>query len=248
MRRVAFITGAGRRIGRHIALRLAEKGWGVAVHYGASKEQAEQTAIDVRDRGGKALTLQADVRRRDQIQGAIKAASDHFGRLDLLVNNAGLYPRPTPVMEIEEDLWRDVIETNLYGEYYAAQGAARVMMTQEEGGRIVNLASLGSFQIWRDRLPYNVSKAGVVQLTRALARALAPRITVNAVAPGVISIPDDPAPGALVPPERIPMRRHGSTDDIFRAVWFFAAESSYITGQVLLVDGGLGIAHETSQE
>jgi NAD(P)-dependent dehydrogenase (short-subunit alcohol dehydrogenase family) len=116
------------------------------------------------------------------------------------------------------------------------------------GGRIVNIASLGAFQIWKDRIPYNVSKAAVVQLTKALARSLAPDIMVNAVAPGAIAIPDEPAAGGMIAPSRIPMGRHGSTDDIFNAVYFFADTATYITGQTLIVDGGLNIAQEVSQE
>lgn len=248
MRRVAFITGAGRRIGRHLALRFAEQGWGIAVHYGHSRDEALRTAAGIRDQGGDALALEGDVRSSQAMRRCVEQAAGHFGRIDLLVNNAGIYPRPVPLAEVDEEMWKEVIETNLYGEFFTAQAVAGVMTGQREGGSIVNIASLGAFQTWKNRIPYNVSKGGVLHLTRALARALAPKVTVNVVAPGVISIADDPAPGSLIDPERIPLRRHGSTDDIFRAVWFLGVEATYVTGQVLLVDGGLNIAQETSQE
>jgi NAD(P)-dependent dehydrogenase (short-subunit alcohol dehydrogenase family) len=243
-----FITGAGRRIGRGLALGFAERGWDVAIHYGSSEERARQTLRDVEAHGVKGLLVRADVRNREEIRRAIFTARDHFGAIDVLVNNAGVYPPATPIEEVTEEMWREVIETNLYGEFFAAQAAAEAMKERGGKGGVVNISSLGAYQIWKDRIPYNVSKAGVVQLTRALARALAPDITVNSVAPGTIEIPDDPAPGKLIPPSRIPMRRYGNVDDIFRAVWFFAVDASYITGQTLIVDGGLNIAQETSQE
>jgi len=243
-----LITGSGRRIGRALALRFAGRGWRVALHYGHAEERARQTLEEVRGLGGDAMLLQADVRDREQVRSMVKKAHAHFGAIDVLVNNAGIYPRPVPVADVTEELWRSVIETNLYGEFFTAQAVAERMLEDGTAGRIVNLSSLGAFQIWKNRIPYNVSKAAVVQLTRALARALAPTITVNSVAPGAIELPDDPSPGMLLPADRIPMRRYGSADDIFRAVWFFAVDAGYITGQTLIVDGGLNIAQETSQE
>ena len=248
-----FITGAGRRIGRGLALRFAKRNWNVAVHYGRSEEAAQQTLRDVESVGAKGLLVQADVRNRTEIRNAIAEAAQHFGGIDVLVNNAAIYPPPRPIADVTEELWRGVLETNLFSEFLAAQAAAEIMQQQPingrgEQGRIINFASLGAYQIWRDRIPYNVAKAAVLQLTRALARALAPTIPVNAVAPGTIEIPEDPAPGTLISANRIPARRYGTIDDIFNAVWFFANDSSYITGQTLLIDGGLSIAQETSQE
>ncbi|MBS1914519.1 MAG: SDR family oxidoreductase [Bacteroidetes bacterium] len=249
MSNVVFITGAARRIGRALALRFAERGWSIALHYGASAERARATAAEIEALGVPVFVVGADVRRREEIRGAVAAARDHFGAIDVLVNNAGIYPPATPLVDVSEELWRSVIETNLYGEFFTAQAVAETMLAREGAeGRIVNISSLGAYQIWKDRVAYNVSKAAVVQMTRALARALAPRISVNSVAPGAIELPDDPSPGALGGRMRIPMRRYGSVDDIFRAVWFFAVEATYITGQTLLVDGGLNIAQETLQE
>jgi NAD(P)-dependent dehydrogenase (short-subunit alcohol dehydrogenase family) len=252
MSHCVLITGAGRRIGRALALGFARQGWNVAVHYGHSADGADKTAEDVRSLGVEAVTVQADVRSRESIRAAIASAADHFGRLDVLVNNAGIYPPAKPIAEVDEELWRSVLETNLYGEFFAAQAAAEIMLARQadsttEAGRIINISSLGAFQIWKDRVAYNVSKAGVVQLTRALARTLAPHIMVNSVAPGAIEIPEEPA-GKMIAAERIPMQRYGSTDDIFNAVWFFASSATYITGQTLIVDGGLNIAQEVSQE
>jgi NAD(P)-dependent dehydrogenase (short-subunit alcohol dehydrogenase family) len=246
-----FITGSGRRIGRALALGFADAGWNVGVHYGSSRDEAIETLEAVRGRGVRGELYGADVRDREAIRSAIFEAADAFGSIDVLVNNAGVYPAAARIEDVSEQMWRSVVETNLYGEFYAAQAAAEVMLRAEgsgEAGRIVNLSSLGAFQIWKNRIPYNVSKAAVVQLTKSLARALAPRIAVNSVAPGAIEIPEEPAGGGLLDAERIPMRRYGSVEDIFTAVWFFATTSSYITGQTLVVDGGLGIAQETSQQ
>lgn len=248
MSRSVFITGAGRRIGRGLALHFAAKGWKVAVHYGSSRDRAEATLRDVQERGAEGILVQADVRNRPAIQEAVRKAASAFGGLDVLINNAGVYPPAIPLENLEEETWRWVLETNLYGEFFAAQAVAGIMKEQPEGGRIVNLSSLGAYQIWKDRIPYHVSKAGVVQLTRVLARALAPKVMVNSVAPGVINLPDDPADGALIPADRIPMARYGSIDDIFNAVWFFAQAGTYITGQTLLVDGGLSVTQAAGEQ
>lgn len=251
MSRTVFITGSGRRIGRALAVGFAHRGWNVAVHYGSSRRQAEETLAEVRGHGVRGELYEADVTDREAIRRVIFEAATDFGSLDVLVNNAGVYPPAATIAEVTEQMWRSVIETNLYGEFFAAQAAAEVMLRRKgdgEAGRIVNLSSLGAVQIWKNRIPYNVSKAAVVQLTRALARSLAPRIAVNSVAPGAIEIPEEPTGGHLIDAERIPMRRHGSVDDIFNAVWFFAETATYVTGQTLVVDGGLGIAQETSQQ
>ncbi len=249
MSSVVLITGGARRIGRALALGFAERGWSIGIHYGESEAAAQATLRDVEALGARAVLVQADIRNREQVRRAVFSVADHFGAFDVLVNNAGVYPPPRAIADVTEQMWRDVIETNLYGEFFAAQAAAEAMQRMPGGGgRIVNISSLGAYQIWKDRVAYNVSKAGVVQLTRALARTLAPHISVNSVAPGAIEIPEEPAAGTLVGADRIPMRRYGSTDDIFRAVWFFAVDAAYITGQTLLVDGGLNIAQETSQE
>ncbi|MDB5035365.1 MAG: short-chain dehydrogenase/reductase [Chlorobi bacterium] len=247
MANTVFITGAARRIGRGLALRFAARGWNIGLHYGSSEERAEETRREIEALGADVCMVRADVRNREEIRRAFFEARDHFGSIDLLVNNAGVYPAPAPIEDVTEEMWRWVIETNLYGEFFAAQAAAEAMMEQEEGGRIVNISSLGACQIWKNRIPYNVSKAGVIQLTRALARALAPKIAVNSVAPGTIELPDDPAPGKLLPADRIPMKRYGTVDDIFSAVWFLGVDAGYITGQTLIVDGGLNIAQEASQ-
>lgn len=247
------ITGAGRRIGRGLALRFAEQSWNVVIHYGSSKEAAEHTLREVEQLGVQAMLVQADIRNRIEIHRALATAAEQFGRIDVLVNNAAMYPPSRPLADVTEELWREVLETNLFSEFFAAQAVAEIMQQQSinergEQGRIINFASLGAYQVWRDRVPYNVAKAAVLQLTRALARALAPTISVNGIAPGTIEIPEDPAPGTLIPANRIPARRYGTIDDIFNAAWFFANDATYITGQTLLIDGGLSIAQETSQE
>ncbi len=190
----------------------------------------------LRDRYGvAACAVQADVQSPTAMAEAFGRAHEELGKFTVLVNNAGVFPDPTPLHEIDEAFWDMVLNTNLRSQLTASREFLKV--STGRGSRIVNFASLGGIEVWKERIPYNVSKAGVIQLTKALARELAPDIAVNAIAPGLIDIPDEP--GELtVPAARIPMQRYGSADDIFDAVWFFSTGSPFITGQILVVDGG----------
>ena len=234
----ALVTGAGRRIGRAIALRLAAEGARVAVHYGSSRAEAEALVAEIARAGGEAVSMQAELTRVADINGLFDRVEQTFAGLDILVNNAAIFS-PTPVGQTTEAQWDSVLGTNLKAQFFAAQRAAP-LLARSGHGRIINFASLGGLLAWPTYTAYSVSKAGVIMLTRCLARALAPAITVNAIAPGTISFPGD-APGIAERATRsAPMQRPGSANDITDAVIYLIG-AGYVTGQVLVVDGGWSI-------
>lgn len=231
-----IITGSGRRMGRAIAIAFAEKGWDIVIHYNHSENEAAATYKAVVETGAKAMLVKADVRSSAEVKAMFQKITNEFGIPDALVNNSGIYPERIPLTEIPDELWDDVINTNLRGEFFCSREFARIA---RPGARIINIASLGALEVWKHRIPYNVSKTGVLQLTKALARELAPDITVNSICPGEIEMPGEPAvDSSQISLGRIPMNRLGNTGDIFSAVYFFATCSDYITGQNLTVDGG----------
>lgn len=230
---VALVTGAAKRIGRGIALRLARDGADVVVNYGGSRTEAEQLAGEIKALGRRALACQADVSRREQVESMFAVVERDFGRLDVLVNNAGMF-FAAPFEQLTEQQWDTIMAVNLKAQFLCAQAAARLMRRQGRG-RIVNLSSLGGFLPWPQFTHYCVSKAGVIMLTRCLARALAPEITVNSVAPGTIQFSGEPPDEDYI--RRAPLHKTGTADDIASAVSFLV-QSDFITGQVILVDGG----------
>ncbi len=231
--KVALVTGGAKRIGRSIALRLAEEGARVAIHFGQSKQQAEETAAEC---GGK--TFQADLTTVSEIGRLFEEVEAEYGRLDCLVNNAGRY-REMNVLEVTEDDWDWIQEVNLKGTFFCCQSGARLML-KHGGGRIVNLSSLGGFRAWRRHVPYCSSKAGVIMMTRALAKALAPEIAVNSVAPGVIHFGSEMPADIEHLVSVTPMRRPGRGEEIAEAVVNLLT-SDFVTGQVIAVDGGLSL-------
>jgi NAD(P)-dependent dehydrogenase (short-subunit alcohol dehydrogenase family) len=233
--KVALVTGGAARVGRSIALSLAGAGADVAIGYRASAAAAHATVSDLRALGVRAVALRADIGRPAAAQALVAHAARRLGRLDVLVNNAAVFLR-TPLAETTAAQWDRVLGVNLRGAFFAAQAAARLMPS---GGRIVNIADVGGVRAWPGYIPYGVSKAGVIMLTRGLAAALAPRISVNAVGPGVVLLPAGfPRGAARRLRARIPMGRHGRPEDVATAVRFFATCPAYITGQILFVDGG----------
>jgi 3-oxoacyl-[acyl-carrier protein] reductase/pteridine reductase len=233
--RVALVTGAAKRIGRSIALELAERGADVVVNYRSSKKEAEQVAAEIGKMGRRAAAVQADVSRRTEVGRLVAETEKLFGRLDMLVNNTGRFEH-VPFSEISDEQWNGILATNLTSQFLCAQTAAP-LLKRSGHGRIVNLASLGGILAWPGYTHYCVSKAGVIMLTRCLARALAPEITVNAVAPGTITFEGDAAELEADYIRRAPLGRTGKGSDIAEAVAFLV-ESDFITGQVLVVDGG----------
>ncbi len=237
--RAALVTGGAVRIGREIARALADAGADVAIGYRRSAAAARAAVRDLETRGVRAVALRADLSRPGEAAALVAAAARRLGRLDVLVNNAGLFAR-TPVARTTPAQFDRLLAVNLRAPFFCSQAAARIM--GRRGGRIVNLADVGGVQAWPGYVPYGVSKAGVIMLTRGLAVALAPRIQVNVVAPGVILLPPRfPRARARRLAARIPMGRRGSPADVARAVRFFATCPDYITGQVLFVDGGISL-------
>ncbi|MGO9641261.1 MAG: SDR family NAD(P)-dependent oxidoreductase [Candidatus Acidiferrales bacterium] len=233
--KVALVTGAARRIGRGIALRLASEGADVAITYHRSKGEADSLVGEIAALGRKATALRADVTSVADLRAAVESAAAFRGRLDILVNNAGMFSS-TSVGELTEEQWDTMLATNVKSQFFAAQAAAP-HLRRAGNGKIINLASLGGLLAWPRYLHYCVSKAGVIMLTRCLARALAPEITVNADAPGTISFPGD-APGIAEDfIRRAPLGRTGESEDIAGAVAYLA-QAHFVTGQVLVVDGG----------
>jgi NAD(P)-dependent dehydrogenase (short-subunit alcohol dehydrogenase family) len=230
--RVILVTGAAKRIGRGVALRLAREGARVAIHYFNSEAEARETAADC----GGAPIFRANLENVAEIESLFSDVTRHFGRLDGVVNNAARFTRRNP-LEITESDWDFVHSVNLKATFFCCQQAARRMLAGN-GGRIVNISSLGGLRAWPEHAHYCASKAGVIHMTRALALAWAPKITVNSVAPGVIPFgePDERAKRLIA---KTPAGRAGTADEIADAVVFFLTASDFITGQVLAVDGGL---------
>jgi NAD(P)-dependent dehydrogenase (short-subunit alcohol dehydrogenase family) len=231
--KVVLVTGAARRIGRGIALRLAGEGARVAVHYHRSEAEARRTAEEC---GGAELFC-ANLESVAEIARMFAEAGERFGRLDGLVNNAARFARVDP-LEITERDWDFIHSVNLKALFFCCQHGARLMQ-RSGGGRIVNISSLGGIRPWAEHAHYCASKAGVVMLTRALSKAWAPAITVNSVAPGVIPFEDiDERGKALI--EVTPAGRGGTPAEVADAVVYFLKASEFVTGQVMAVDGGLG--------
>jgi len=230
---VALVTGAAKRLGRSIALRLAAEGAAVVVNYKSSKKDAEAVVREIRAHGGKAAAVQADVSRRAEVKRLFAAVTKQFARLDILVNNAGAF-FPVEFEKITDEQWDGILDTNLKSQFLCAQAAAPIMKRQGRG-RIINLSSLGGLLPWPSYTHYCVSKAGSIMLTRCLARALAPEILVNSVAPGTIQFPGEPPDEEYI--RRVPLHRTGTGDDIAGAVMYLAT-ASFVTGQVIAVDGG----------
>lgn len=240
--KVAVVTGASRGIGRAIAERLAAEGAMVVVNHRASADQAAEVVSAIREQGGQAIAVQADVSDFQQAHDLAKAAVDEYGRVDILVNNAGT-TRDTLLLLMKESGWDLVIDTNLKSVFNCCKAVARGMVRQRSG-RIINITSVAGIAGNAGQTNYAASKAGVIGFTKSLAKELASRhITVNAVAPGFVptaltsDLPEDLRQAAI---DATPLGRFGEPEEIAAAVSFFASdESSFITGQVLSVDGGL---------
>jgi NAD(P)-dependent dehydrogenase (short-subunit alcohol dehydrogenase family) len=227
-----LVTGAAKRIGRVIAIELWRRGFEVAIHYGTSKAEAEQVSSEC----GGAPIFQADLANVEEIRRLFHEVRERFGLLNCLVNNAARFTR-IDALDIKEADWDFIHSVNLKATFFCCQEGAR-QMKELGAGRIVNISSLGGIRAWADHVHYCASKAGVIMLTRALAKALAPEITVNSVAPGVISFNDvDARTQAMI--DATPMQRAGKPQEVAEAVHFFLTAPDFITGQTIAVDGGL---------
>ena len=210
----ALVTGGARRIGREIALILARAGADVAITYRASAAEAMQTALEIESLGRQALAVECDVRSEDSVRGAIAATVGRFGRLDVLVNNAAVF-ESTPLESISLDQWEAVFETNARGPFLVAREALPHLLAAK--GRIVNLGSLGGMHAWANHAHYCASKAALHLLTLAMAKAFAPQLSVNCVAPGRIEMDDHSEDEAAHFAAKTPMMRNGTADEIGRA-------------------------------
>ncbi len=232
----ALVTGAGRRIGQAIAIGLAESGCDVAVHYHGSSQGADETAKAVRKAGRRAELVQADLSDAAAARGLADQAVRSLKRLDVVVNSAAIMVRQA-VDTVTPESWDATLDLNLRACFFVSQGA--IPHLRRTKGKIVNIADLAGLEPWPNYIPHSISKAGVVMLTKALARALAPDIAVNAIAPGAVLLPDDWDQQSR---EHIrattPLERIGSPDDVVAAVRFLLAGTDYVTGTVLVVDGG----------
>ena len=232
-----LVTGAARRIGRAIALRLHAEGARVLIHYSASADEARQTAAEC----GNAMLFRANLESVAEIRAMFEDVEQRAGRLDGLVNNAARFTR-VPALEVTEEDWDFLHSVNLKAVFFCAQQAALLMQRAAVGeGRIVNISSMGAFLAWPEHVHYCASKAGVVALTRSLAKALAPGITVNSVAPGVIPFAEKDDSRIVAMAAGTPVGRAGTGDEIAEAVVYFLKATNFVTGQVLQVDGGLGL-------
>ncbi|NLM51362.1 MAG: 3-oxoacyl-[acyl-carrier-protein] reductase [Firmicutes bacterium] len=241
--KVAIVTGASRGIGREIAVQLAGQGASVVINYTKNKEAAEETLTAVKAAGGRGIIVQADVKNLSACENMVKSALEIYNKVDILVNNAGI-TRDNLTLRMKPAEWQEVIDTNLTGAFNCVKAVLRPLLKQKSGGRIINIASVVGLAGNIGQANYAAAKAGLIGMTKTLARELAGRqITVNAVAPGFIATEMT----AVLTPEikenlqrQIPLGRMGTTKDVAYLVAFLASEqAAYITGQVIAVDGGM---------
>ncbi len=236
--KVALVTGGSRGIGKACVLALADQGFDIVINYASNQAAAAEVEEAVKAKGRQALAVQGDVSSSESAQHLVDEAVNRFGRLDVLVNNAGV-TRDTLMIRMKDEDWDKVIETNLSGAFYTTRAAAKVMMKQRSGS-IVNITSISGIYGNPGQVNYAASKAGMIGMTKASAKELASRnITVNAVAPGFITTDMTESIDTSKVLDHIPLGRIGTPEDIANAVVFLVTSGHYITGQVLQVDGGL---------
>jgi pteridine reductase len=239
--KIALVTGAARRVGRAIALALADRGAHVAITYHTSEAEALATLAEIEARGVQGLALMGNITRSSDVDAMVRQVIERFGRIDILVNNASNYYK-TPFETLTEAQWDDLVGTNLKGTFLVSKRVGDEML-KTAAGKIINLADWAGFRPYKDYLPYCVAKAGVIALTAALAKTLAPHIQVNAVAPGPVLLPEDFSASlrqSIV--QATPLKRIGTPDDIAQTVVFLVEGSDFITGAIIPVDGGRLIA------
>jgi NAD(P)-dependent dehydrogenase (short-subunit alcohol dehydrogenase family) len=243
----ALVTGGAKRIGKAIALALGAAGADVAITYRGSEVEAEGTVAELRALGVRALAIICDVREEASVHAAVEGAVAALGGMDILVNNAGAFQK-LPLEEITLAQWDEMYAINARGPFVVAKAA--LVYLKSAGGRIVNLGSLGGIEPWAMHGHYCSSKAAIHMLSQTMAKAWAPEVSVNCVAPGMIEMGGTHVPYANLGnvdsvfarfAEKTPMKRNGTAEDVAAAVMFFATAPQFITGQVMAVDGGLGL-------
>ncbi len=234
--RAALVTGGGRRVGKAIALALAGRGADVVIHYNGGAAEAEETAAEIRALGVRAALVRCDLSAVTAATALPALAHDAFGRLDIVVNSAAMMVR-TPVGDVSPEAWDAMFALNLRAPFFIAQAAAP-LLREHAGAAIVNIADLAAYETWPAYVPHAMTKAGIVQMTRGLARALAPAIRVNAVAPGAVLLPDEwDTETSQRFAATTPLGRLGTAEDVAQAV-VYLCEAPYVTGEVIIVDGG----------
>jgi pteridine reductase len=235
--KVALVTGAGKRVGQAIAFALAERGAAMAIHYRASREGAESAAATIIRGGGSAQIFGADLESVADIERMTAAVIEAFGRIDVLVNSASVFYRK-PIEELTERDWDLNLDTNLKAPFFLSKFAGREMKRQG-AGKIVNIGDWAGIRPYNNYLPYTVSKSGLIGLTRALAKALAPEVQVNCVALGPVMPPDDYDPAEIETLRKATLTKTiGSPGDVARAVLFLCEGTDFATGSTLMLDGG----------
>lgn len=232
--KVALVTGAGKRLGRAVTVRLAEEGADVVVHYRSSQSEAQEAVKEIEKLGRRGVAIGADLGNVAEIKQLFDEAGQQFGRLDILVNSAANF-LPASMISTTEQIWDAALDTNLRAPFFCAQAAAPWLRRTQ--GVIINFADTGGLLGWTGYIPHSVSKAGVIMLTKVLAKALAPEVRVNAIAPGTITMEGDPPELEADFIKLAPLRRTGKAEDITDTV-LFLVQSRFVTGQVLVVDGG----------
>jgi NAD(P)-dependent dehydrogenase (short-subunit alcohol dehydrogenase family) len=235
--KTVLVTGGAKRIGREIALTLARAGANVAITFGGSQAAAEETVRDLSALDVQAMAVRCELRDPDDVKQSVGAVIEEFGRLDILVNNAGTF-ESVALEDISVEEWDRMFEVNTRAPFLVAQAAHAALQTAS--GRIVNIGSLGGLHPWATHGHYCTSKAALHMLSQTMAKAWAPEISVNCVAPGMI-VQGEVGAGYEEFARKTPMKRNGSAEDVAAAVLFFATAPHFITGQLIAVDGGLGL-------
>jgi pteridine reductase len=232
--RVALVTGAARRLGRAVAQRLAEEGADIVIHYRTSEAEAQSVVVEIEKMGWRGAAIAADLTSVAEIKRLFDEAAKQFGRLNILVNCAANF-LPSSIISTTEEVWDASLDANLKAPFFCAQAAAPLLRRSK--GCIVNFADTGGLLGWPGYMAHSVSKAGVVMLTKVLAKALAPEVRVNAIAPGTVTMPGDPPEWEADFIKIAPLRRTGAPSDIAETV-LFLVHSQFMTGQTIVLDGG----------
>jgi pteridine reductase len=241
--RVALVTGAAKRLGRAVALRLAGEGADVAVHYRTSQPEAQDAVKEIEKLGRRAVTIGANLREVSEIKRLFDEAGKQFGRLDILVNSAANF-LPASTVSTTEEIWDAALDTNLRAPFFCAQAAAPWLRRTQ--GAIINFADAGGLLGWPGYIPHSISKAGVIMLTKVLAKALAPEVRVNAIAPGTITMKGDPPEWKADFIRLAPLGQTGSPGDITDAV-LYLVRAEFMTGHVLVLDGGRSLGSSAAE-
>jgi len=232
--KVALVTGAGKRLGRAVALRLASEGADVAVHYRGSDAEAREVVAEIEKLGRRAIAMRAELTSVEEIRALVQRVAHEFGQIDVLVNSAANF-LASSVISTTEEIWDASLDTNVKGPFFLAQAAAPWLRRAK--GVIVNFADTGGILGWPGYIAHSVSKAGMIMLTKTLAKALAPEVRVNAIAPGTITMPGDPPEWEQEFVKVAPLKRTGMPEDVTEAVSYLVS-AKFLTGHVLELDGG----------